>query len=128
MNRRQSQLGFTLLEVMIAMAVFAVVSGALIRNVAQATNQTGILQQRTLAYWIAENQINQMRLQPRSEENFPGIGSERTSVTMVGREWEVVMDIEATENQDMRSIIVSVFTADDGENSIVELTGFIGKH
>jgi len=125
---RRRQTGFTLLEIMIALAIFAVVSGALIRNASQAIRQTNIIQQKTLAFWIAENHLNQMRASPRLEGSFPGIGSERYSVTMADRDWEVVMDVEATENPDMRRIIVSVFAENDPDNNIAELVGFRGKY
>jgi general secretion pathway protein I len=113
---------------MIALAIFAVVSGALIRNAAQAIRQTSVIQQKTLAYWIAENQLNQMRASPRLEGSFPSIGSERYSVTMADRDWEVIMDVEATENSDMRRIKVSVFAEDDPDEYIAELVGFRGKY
>ena len=116
------------MEIMVALAIFAVVSGALIRNATQAIRQTNIIQEKTLAYWIAENHLNQMRASPHVEGSFPGIGSERYSVTMADRDWEVVMDIEATENADMRRIIVSVFAENDQDNNIVELVGFRGKY
>ncbi len=125
-NRFQS--GFTLLEVMIALAIFAIVSGALIRNAGQTFRQTSIIQERTLAYWIAENHLTQVRSGPRSEDSFPDIGSDRSEVTMADLEWEVVMDVEATENPDMRRIIVSVFSVDNLDNQVVELVGFIGKY
>jgi len=125
---RSRQTGFTLLEIMVALAIFAVVSGTLIRNATQAIRQTNIIQEKTFAYWIAENHLNQMRASPRVEGSFPGIGSERYSVTMADRDWEVVMDIEATENAGMRRIIVSVFAEDTLDDNIVELVGFRGKY
>ena len=120
--------GFTLLEIMIALAIFAVASTALVRNAAQAVKQTGIIKERTLGYWIAENHLNQIRAVPRTEDNFPGIGSDRFSITMADQEWEVIMDVEGTGNTDIRRIIVSVFTSTDPDNSVAELRGFIGKY
>jgi general secretion pathway protein I len=127
-SRPLKQAGFTLLEVMIALAIFAVVSGALIRNAAQTVSQTAIVQQRTVAYWVAENQLNETRGQPRNEDSFPSLGSDRFSVTMAGQDWEVLMDVESTDNPDMRRLIVSVSPASDTDYVIAELTGFVGKY
>lgn len=118
--------GFTLLEIMIALAIFAVASASLIKNATQTIRQTNIIQDRTIAYWIAENELNQLRAVPKGE--FPNPGSERNDVTMANREWEIVLDIETTENVDMRRITVNVFLPSDTDNSIVSLTGFIGKY
>jgi general secretion pathway protein I len=125
---KSRQCGFTLIEVMIALFILAAVSGALLRNASLSISQTNILQQRTLAYWIAENQLNEIRSAERIEDNFPGIGSERISVTMADRDWEVVIDVEATENKEMRRIIVSVFNPNDMQNNVIELVGFRGLY
>jgi len=118
--------GFTLLEIMIALAIFAIASASLIKNATQTIRQTSIIQERTIAYWVAENELNQIRAAPR--EDLPNPGSDRSDVVMANREWEVVLDIEATENIDMRRIVVSVYLPTNADNSIVSLTGFIGKY
>jgi len=120
--------GFTLLEVMIAVAIFAIVSAALIKNATQTVYQTGQIQERSLAYWIAENQLNEIRSQPRGEDDYPSPGSDRRSVVMADKDWEIVVDYEATENDDMRRVIVSVFHPQDLDNRVVELTGFVGRY
>ncbi|MFT5209698.1 MAG: general secretion pathway protein I [Flavobacterium sp.] len=118
--------GFTLLEVMIALAIFAIASASLIKNATQTIRQTTIIQDRTIAYWIAENELNQLRSVPRGE--FPTPGSDHSDVVMANRDWEIVLDVEATENIDMRRITVNVYLPNDTDNSIVSLTGFIGKY
>ena len=69
-----------------------------------------------------------MRALPRDEGSFPGIGSERFSVTMADRDWEVVMDVEATKRPDLRIIRVSVFAENNLDENLTELVGYQGKY
>jgi general secretion pathway protein I len=120
--------GFTLLEVMVALAIFAIASGALVQNATQTVKQTNQIQERTLAYWIAENQLSEIRSQPRTDESFPSPGSDRVNVVMADKDWELVVDYESTENPDVRRVSVSVYHPDNLDDYIVELVGFVGRY
>jgi general secretion pathway protein I len=120
--------GFTLLEVMVALAIFAIASGALVKNATQTVKQTNQIQERTLAYWIAENQLSEIRSQPRTDESFPSPGSDRVNVVMADKDWELVVDYESTENPDVRRVSVSVYHPDNLDDYIVELVGFVGRY
>lgn len=124
---RDKPRGFTLLEVLIALAVFAIVGAALVKNAAQTVKQTAQLEERTVAIWLAENQLNEIRSAPRLEESFPSPGSDRVSTTMAGKDWQLLVDYEATENQNMLRVTVSVFYPDNLEDEIASLTGFVGR-
>ncbi len=125
-NRRTA--GFTLLEVMIALAVFAVVSAALVRNAAVAVRQTTIIEERSLGIWVAENQLSQMRIQVRSDENYPALGTNRYAVNLADRDWEVVVKIAATENADIRRVEVAVSAAQEPDQVVADLAGFLGRY
>ncbi|MEJ6684003.1 MAG: type II secretion system minor pseudopilin GspI [SAR86 cluster bacterium] len=125
-NRRTA--GFTLLEVMIALAVFAVVSAALVRNAAVAVRQTTIIQDRSLGIWVAENQLSQMRIQVRDADNYPAPGTNRYAVNLADRDWEVVVKIAATENADVRRVGVEVFAAQQPDQALADLAGFLGRY
>ncbi|RMG52641.1 MAG: type II secretion system protein GspI [Gammaproteobacteria bacterium] len=56
------QRGFTLIEVMVALAVIAIALGALILATGHATDHALYLQQRTLATWIAADRLDELRL------------------------------------------------------------------
>lgn len=127
-NRTSTQSGFTLLEVLIALAIFAIAGAALVKNASQTVTQTVFLEERTVAVWLAENQLNEIRSAPRLEENYPSPGSDRINVTMGEQEWEILVDYEATENANMRRVTVSVFHPDNLEDSVTDLTGFIGRY
>ena len=125
-NRRTA--GFTLLEVMIALAVFAVVSAALVRNAAVAVRQTTIIEERSLGIWVAENQLSQMRIQVRSDENYPALGTNRYAVNLADRDWEGVVKIAATENADIRRVEVAVSAAQQPDQVVADLAGFLGRY
>ena len=60
--------GFTLLEVLVALALVASALGGTMFVVRNAINQQSHLRQRLLAQWVADNALAQFRLeQPRPE-------------------------------------------------------------
>lgn len=128
MNRNDKGRGFTLVEIMISLAIFAVVSAALVRNASMTVHQTSMVRDRTLASWVAENHLNEMRFVPRDDDNFPSIGVDRLSVKMAQRDWELVVEVTQTENINMRRIEISVYRDDDPDAALVNLSSFIGKH
>ncbi len=124
---RRNRRGFTLIEIMIAVAVFAVVAAALIKSTAMTARQTGLLQDKTVAGWLAENQLAQLRTSPRDPASFPSAGRNRFNVSMAGRDWEVMVDIQNTENTDVRRVEVAVYRQDDLDDPVRSLTGFVGR-
>lgn len=56
------RMGFTLVEVMVAMAVVAVALPALLLALNQQIDGTAYLRERTLAGWVASNQLSTLRL------------------------------------------------------------------
>ena len=128
MSRNGKGRGFTLVEVMISLAIFAVVSGALVRNASMTVHQTSLVRDRTLAWWVAENYLSEMRSLPREDENFPSVGSSRLSVRMARRDWRILVEVNQTENINMRRIKISVYEDDDIDAPLITLSSFMGKH
>ncbi|MCH8256965.1 MAG: type II secretion system minor pseudopilin GspI [Proteobacteria bacterium] len=128
MGRNGKGRGFTLVEVMISLAIFAVVSGALVRNASMTVHQTSLVRDRTLAWWVAENYLSEMRSLPREDENFPSIGSSHLSVRMARRDWRILVEVNQTEHINMRRIKISVYEDDDIDAPLITLSSFMGKH
>ena len=139
--------GFTLLELMIALAVLAVVSVAVLGRSGEAAHQLHGLEERTLARWVAENEVAKMRLERRVRAARAGrdaaeaeaspaapaaipLGSRRRVVTRGDRVWRVVRETESTEHPWLRRVEVSVYAVRDGrERGPVDvLTAFVGRH
>ncbi len=127
-GKQQRIRGFTLVEIMIALAIFAIVSAALIRNASMTVYQTAMIQEKTLAWWVAENEITELRSVPRDEKNYPSVGRQSKNVRLGDIDWEMQIDIKSTENENMRRVEVMVFQEQDLDNPVVTLSGFIGKH
>ena len=128
MSRNGKGRGFTLVEVMISLAIFAVVSGALVRNASMTVHQTSLVRDRTLAWWVAENYLSEMRSLPREDDNFPSIGSSHLSVRMARRDWRILVEVNQTENINMRRIKISVYEDNDIDAPLITLSSFMGKH
>ncbi|AMB87476.1 type II secretion system protein GspI [Pseudomonas agarici] len=60
----RAERGFTLLEVMVALAVFALLAAAVLSASQYVLQQAGTLQERLFASWLADNQLTELRLQP----------------------------------------------------------------
>ena len=122
--------GFTLIEILITLAVFAIVASALVTNSIRHVNQAGQLRDKTLAGWIAQNEINQLIKNERIDEDFLRIGSSHSEVMVANQKWAIEVDVSSTENKDMRRITVSVakFDTVNSEYGLTDLTAFIGKY
>jgi general secretion pathway protein I len=76
--------GFTLLEVLIALAIVALSAGALLGSVTSSTSNVIYLKERTLAEWVALNRLAEIRM----DVNMPGTGKRKGSSVMGGMRWE----------------------------------------
>jgi general secretion pathway protein I len=76
--------GFTLLEVLVALAIVALSAGALLGSVTSSASNVIYLKQKTLAEWVALNRLTEVRI----AVDMPGVGKRKGSSTMGGMRWE----------------------------------------
>lgn len=84
-NHPDSESGFTLLEVMVAMAVLAIAGMALMGTAREGITNTQYLNNKRAAYWVAENVMTDIQL----ARKLPPDSWREQIVTMVNREWIV---------------------------------------
>lgn len=102
--------GFTLLEVLVALAVIAIALAAIVGETAQRLRNAARLTDRTLAHWVAMNQITEQQL----GTTWPTAGVTTGTVDLAGREWFWTAKVSNTEDADVRRLDVEV-RADKGE-------------
>ena len=111
------QKGMTLLELLVALAVFSISAIAILDTVWSTSREVQYQESRTLAHWIASNELDQQRLKltHNSPSPFPNIGVSRSEIEMSNRQWFIVTKVEATARKDMRKMTVEVRLEQDGQ-------------
>lgn len=123
MTPKHRQRGFTLLEVMVALAVFAVAAIALLLQSNQGVNQTLYLEEKSYALWIAENQLDQLRL----NKQWPALGKRPSSVTQFNRNWSVSTSVTGTDEKSLRRVEVTV-SREGSHTALATLLSYIGQY
>ena len=80
--------GFTLLEMLLAMVVIAVVGITISTATGNVASQTFTLERRTMAHWVGQNQINRLRLSLRGDNSELPEGKDTVRVYMGERDWQ----------------------------------------
>ena len=114
--------GFTLLEIMVALAVLALAMGALVKTSSDYTSNQTYLRDRTMTTWVARNVLAQHQL----ENQWPKTGERKGTLEMGWQEWEWLAKISQTDEAKLRRIDVEVRALDsEDESPITVLSGFL---
>ncbi|MPY25793.1 type II secretion system protein GspI [Shewanella psychropiezotolerans] len=96
--------GMTLLEVIVALAVFSIAAVSITKSLGDQIANMPILEERTYAQWVADNVMVDARL----EAKFPDIGKKDGEMELAGRDWYWRKEIVKTSDDKFRMIRVSV--------------------
>lgn len=122
--------GFTLLEVLVALAIFALVAASVLTASARSLQTAARLEEKTLAMWIADNRLTELQL----AETPASDGREQGELEFAGRRWQWQSEIQPTSEPSMRRVTLWVAPrptrghpgGDLRERAVVSLSGFLG--
>lgn len=120
MNKTRAH-GFTLLEVLVALAILGIALGAAMRASIVTTDQAQAMKLKLLAQWSAENQLAELTARKR----WPAPGVQSGSSTQAGIVLDWAQTITATPNPAFRRIEIKVYANQDRRYTLAQLTGFL---
>ncbi|WP_299810868.1 type II secretion system minor pseudopilin GspI [uncultured Shewanella sp.] len=123
MSRWTKQKGMTLLEVIVALAVFSIAAVSITKSLGEQIANMPILEERTMAQWVAHNQMVDARLDPK----FPEIGRKDGQTELANKDWYWRKEVIKTTDDNFRMIRISVSDDERFARVIAEVSSYVLK-
>ncbi|WP_269751479.1 type II secretion system minor pseudopilin GspI [Paraneptunicella aestuarii] len=115
--------GMTLIEVMVALLIFAFTATAVMKATTEHLRGVGTLEQMTFATWVANNRLTEVSL----DEKWPPQNNVKGSEEMAGITWYWKQKVVKTQEENMLSVEISVSEDAAGENVLTTVSTFVAK-
>lgn len=121
-NYIYKQTAFTLLEVLVALAVLTLGLGTVIKVAGNQGLQLTYLKDKTIALWVANNKANEIQL-----EKWPGVGNSSGHTSMANQQWRWKLKVSNTADKDLRRLDIEVNRENEKGEPIVRFISFTGN-
>ncbi len=112
-HSRHAPKGFTLIEVLVALAIVAVTLAAGIQAAGSLTNNAVRLEEISQAQWCADNQLTSLRLVKGS---YPPVGDSDFGCEQLGTVYTGKQEVRPTPNPNFRRVEAKIF---NGQGQLV---------
>jgi general secretion pathway protein I len=117
------QRGFTLVEVLVALAILATALAAASRLSVMLADSSAGLRQRLLAGWTAQNRLAELQ----ARHAWPGVGSRSGEAEQAGLKLTWRETVSTTPNPLFRRIEISVGERGRDDYALARLTGYLAR-
>jgi general secretion pathway protein I len=118
MTRRH---GFTLVEVLVALAVLAIALTAVMRALGQAIDATATLRERHVALWVAQNRLAQHQM----GRDWPAAETTDGEAEIAGEKWFWREQVSTTPEASIRRIEITIRRQADSQDMQARLVGYL---
>ena len=122
-TNRKYMSGMTLLEVMVALFIFAITGTAIMKAASDHLAGVGQIEDITFATWVANNRLTQLHL----DTTWPVKNNKKGEQEMAGRTWYWQQRVIKTSDSEMVQVDVSVGLDEEYQGSVTTATTFIAK-
>lgn len=118
---RRRQRGFTLVEVLVALAVLAIALTAVMRTLAQAIDATATLRERNVALWVAQNRLAEHQMR----RDWPTADTRDGDTEFGGKKWFWREQVSTTPEASIRRIEITIRRQADSQDTQARLVGYL---
>ncbi|HEY3859043.1 MAG TPA: type II secretion system minor pseudopilin GspI [Gammaproteobacteria bacterium] len=122
MNHRTRNLGFTLLEVLVAIVVIATGLLAVSSAAGNSSRRAVLLRDDTFAQWVGLNELTMLRV----AQSWPSDDSLNGDADMAGEKWHWKATMTKTADPGLLRVDIDVTEPDKPDAVVVTVTGFMG--
>ncbi|MDH7944670.1 type II secretion system minor pseudopilin GspI [Pseudohongiella sp. SYSU M77423] len=123
-NQRSEQLGFTLIEVMVALLVVGIALPALMFQLGAQLDATDRFRQQTIASWVAKNQMSHLQLDAAA--GIMSTAAFREGETeLAGRRWSWQLSVEETPVPGLLRHRLDVAAMERPADTLASLTSYL---
>ncbi|UJD87575.1 type II secretion system protein GspI [Rahnella aquatilis] len=112
----KNQQGMTLIEVIIALGIFATAALALLNSMSSQMSAVDHLQTSLFASWVAENTLIEAQIKSAKKE--------KGQVALAGQEWFVEQQVTQDKNNKISQNQVQVFQAEDTRSPLLSVSSW----
>jgi general secretion pathway protein I len=120
---RAREIGFTLIEILVAIAILAVALAATTRAASVATDGALETRQRLLSTWAAQNRIAELR----ARRVFPPVTTTRLTAEQAGVALVIDETVTDTPNPTIRRVDLAVADARSPDRILSRLTAYVAN-
>ncbi|MGI9288373.1 MAG: type II secretion system minor pseudopilin GspI [Pseudomonadales bacterium] len=107
--------GFTLVEVLVALALLAIALPALLFNIAEQLSSLDYMREKSMAHWVAMNKMTELRLQNEHLDYLPR-DKQNGSTMLAEREWFWTIETKKTVSDIVLRVDIKVRKTDDDKD------------